>query len=246
MNLIKPNIKDKRYCQTSFKPKFNLNNQLDIKHLMNCFQSLASKQIEELGLGNSFEEENSCLYVVLRYKGYFLKQLNDKDEYTMITFPIINSIVQLNRYAYILDNQGDVVFYLISVWVLIDKNTRKIKPCKKFNQELIQTIPEVNNLKPITEEKLQNFPIDDYTFNIYDHYQVKDKDIDGNGHMNNTIYFELVKPKKRNIHSFEINYENECFLNDDISLYFSENENSEIYKGMKGNLISFKVKYFFS
>ena len=243
------NQDDPCYESTAYEPRFLSDGNVDLSHLVHCFQDLATRQIDRLGLGDDFEKENRFFYVVLRYKGFFLKKITSYGKYRLVTYPMQASALQLYRYALILDEKGQVVFYLISLWVMMDSQTRKIKPAKAFRNKAKEILPEIENMKPLTDETLSNFSIDGIPFSFCKEHIVTKDEIDSNGHMNNTVYIKLVQPmnEKMKLSSFEFDYERECFQDEDIIIYDYVNENDFYIKGMKeDDSISFKGKFVFS
>ncbi len=236
------------YCQKeTYHPRFLSDGNIDLADLIHQFQNLATKQIESFSLGEKFEKENSLLYVVLRYKGYFLSPLKDRD-YTLYTYPTLPGPLQLYRYAFLLDKENKVVFYLSSLWVMMDKEKRRIAPAKKFKEILSRRITDFSQVPPFDEEKLVNFPLDGLSFRKENEYRVKKEDIDSNNHMNNTVYLKISQPCSAHfLASFEFNYEKECFENDVLSLSSYKKENEIIVKGEKeDSSLSFKGKFLFS
>ncbi len=237
------------YCQKeTYHPKFLSDGNIDVADLIHQFQNLATKQIESFSLGEKFEKENSLLYVVLRYKGYFLSPLKKDEEYTLYTYPTLPGPLQLYRYAFLLNKENKVVFYLISLWVMMDKEKRRIASAKKFREVLAESIPDFSLVPPFDEEKLVNFSLDMVSFRKEKEYQVKKEDIDSNGHMNNTVYLRISQPESSfSLSSFEFDYEKECFENDVLLLSSCRKEKEIIIKGEKeDSALSFKGKYLFS
>ncbi len=240
---------DFTYCQKEdYHPRFRSDGNIDLADLIHQFQNLATRQIDSFSLGEEFEKENSLLYVVLRYKGYFLSPLKKEGNYTLYTYPTLPGPLQLYRYAFLLDEENKVVFYLISLWVLMDKVKRRIASAKKFREVLSKSIPDFSWVPPFDDEKLVNFPLDALTFHKEKEYRVKKEDIDSNNHMNNTVYLRISQPESSFfLSSFEFDYEKECFENDVLLLSSAIKEKEIVIKGEKeDSSLSFKGKYLFS
>lgn len=217
------------------------NGKIDLVKLLNAFQNLAISQIESLGMGSEFEKENTFMYVVLRYKGVFLSTLQN-GKYKIVTYPMQASTLQMYRYFALIDDDNNILFYLISLWVMVDSNTRRIKPAKAFKNKLSSVIKGIESISPLSDEKLDNFQIDETKGEFQFKYKIKKKDIDSNMHMNNTVYlslaFKIVDyiPK-----TYEINYEKECFYNETLFIYLYTIENNTYVYGIKEDgSISFK------
>ncbi len=240
MKLLNPEKDNPYYQKTKYKPLFQ-SGILDLRDLISQFQHLASEQIERLHLGNEFEEENNCSYVVLRYKGVFLSQLKE-EEYTLVTYPVNATALTMYRYAYLLDEKGECVFTLTSLWVLMGRSTRKIIPAKAFRKRLEEQLPEIETILPLEEGRLENFSLPSGQWNPVCEYVVKSEDIDSNGHMNNAVYFSLAQKIPFCLSSFELDYEKECFLGEKITIS-SLKEGKELFIiGRKKDDISFKFR----
>lgn len=241
MKLLNPEVNDPYYQKMKFRPVFH-HGILDLRNLISTFQNLASEQIERLHLGEEFEKENNCSYVVLRYKGTFLSKLKE-EEYTLVTYPVNATALTMYRYAYLLNEKGDCVFTLTSLWVLMNKSTRKIIPARAFRKRLEEQLPKISMVEPLDEERLDNFSLPDGNWSLLFEYCVKKEDIDSNGHMNNAVYFSLAQKVSFPFSSFELDYEKECFLGEKISLFSLKDGEEGYLLGKKGEEISFKIRY---
>ncbi len=244
--MILPEKGDLHYCSSEYFPKFDSIGNVDLHDLMIQFQNLAGKHIENLGLGEDFKKENSVFYILCRMKGYFLSEISKEETYTFVTYPIQASSLQLYRYAYILDSKGNPVFYLVSLWVLMDQKTRRLQSAKAFRETLRLVIPDIEDTRPLTDERLVEMDFSDKEFNYQSSYVVTTNDIDSNGHMNNTVYMKIAQEKciLKPVSVFEIDFEKECYLNEMITLESVVDENSYYVIGRKSDgLLSFMVKF---
>lgn len=244
--MILPNKDDLHYCTSSYIPKFDSVGNVDLHDLMLQFQNLAGKHIENLGLGDDFKNKNSIFYILCRVKGYFLSEITDKETYTFVTYPVQASSIQLYRYAYILDSKGKPVFYLLSLWVLMDQKTRRLQSAKAFREILKLAIPDIEETKPLSDERLDEMDFADVEFQYQSSYVVNSDDIDSNQHMNNTVYMRLAQEKciLKPISVFEIDFVKECYLNETINLVNASVENSYYVIGRKNDgLLSFMAKF---
>jgi acyl-ACP thioesterase len=245
MNFKNPDSTDLHFFKREYQPKFLDNGDVDISHLLHVVQDLAGDHVEALGLGEDFKKENQFFYVVMRMKGYFLSSLNKEEKYTIITYPMQASGIQMYRYGYILNKDDEPVFYLSTLWILMDSVNRRIKSTKVFRNKLAEVLPDIDGVEPLTEETLENFSIDEYDFKYVKDYQVIPEDIDSNGHLNNTIYLKMSQPLLGDVKvkTFEIDFEKECFLDEKIALSLARENDSYIIRGDKeDHSLSFKIK----
>ncbi len=244
--MILPDKDDLHYCTSSYVPKFDSVGNVDLHDLMMQFQDLAGKHVENLGLGEDFKNKNSVFYILCRVKGYFLSDIRKEEPYTFVTYPVQASALQLYRYAYILDSNGNPVFYLVSLWVLMDQKTRRLQSAKTFRETLKLVIPDIEETRPLTDERLVEMDFSDKEFHYQSSYLVNENDIDSNQHMNNTVYMRIAQEKciLKPISVFEIDFEKECYLNEMITLESSVYENSYYVIGRKNDgLLSFMAKF---
>lgn len=231
---------DKAYFIKDYQIEL-VDGKLDLPKLLQAFQNLAISQIDALGMGDKFEDENSFMYIVLRYKGVFLEEISNK-KYRILTYPMQATTLQMYRYFALIDEEDNIIMYLSSLWVMVDSHTRRIKPAKVFKEKLSDVIDGIENIKPITDDILVNFPVDLEKGKFEYKYIIKKEDIDGNGHMNNVIYLSLAtKLLDDSPVSYEINYEKECFYGETLNIYSYTIDNSIYIYGLKEDgSLSFK------
>lgn len=211
-------------------PQFTSDGEVDLCHLLKTFQEAAGIQIERLGLGDAFREKFNFYYVLCRLKGTFLSKPEKGKKYTLVTFPTKASILQMYRYAFIVDENDQLIFTLTSLWVIIDKDTRRLKTCRDFQKGMLEVLPHIDDVKPLNDEKLSAIEYNKEDYESVGDYVVEEKDIDTNSHMNNTIYMKVAQSfiHSSGIKEFEINFEKECFLNEKIHLEKAKCENESI------------------
>ena len=246
MEMIFPKNDDLHFQTVEYRPLFLENGSLDIADMLMQFQNACSLQIEKLNIGEEFKRINSVFYVLCRLKGYFLHKIQPGKSYTLVTYPMQASTLQMYRYMYLLDEEKKPVFYLITLWVLIDQNTRRLKPTKVFQNKLRESLPDIDEVTPISDERLVVIDYSEEELKEALHYQVSEDDLDTNGHMNNTKYMKVAQmvEKRDDFKSFEINFEKECFLTEKLTVYKKEEQSSSIIIGKKENeTLSFVVKF---
>lgn len=217
------------------------------KDILHHRQDAASIQVEKLHLGKEFEQTENFLYVVCRVKGVFLRQVKEGENLLLVTYPRAFSLIQSERYCYLLDKEGKPVFALSSLWVYRDPITRKRKPVRKAKELVSQYAPKVNELPPLPgfEERLKGIERSEEEFTPALDYVVRKEDIDSNNHRNNTIYLDLAeKVTDIPFSSFEINFEKECVLGEKLSLSVLKKDSCQEVKGRKEDgTLSFKAKF---
>lgn len=246
MELQLPIFSEPYIIRKKYTPKYDASGNFELSDLLNEFQYLAGDQLEELDLGDSYREEQSFYYVVVRMKSYFFDVLDEHKTYTLTTFPLQATTLQLYRYAYLTDENGKIVFALVSLWVLLDKNTRRLKITKNFQNKIRDKLPSIDEVKPLIEERLVQIDTEQLEFEDVAEYRITSDDIDRNGHMNNTKYVKICEPLLNGMRysSMEIDFEKECFQDETLHLSVSNALESVYIKGKKDNgELSFVIKY---
>lgn len=246
MKMILPMKGDKHFCTTEYQPKMDSVGNVDLCDLLQAFQKIAGEHVENLGLGNDFSEANGFYYILCRIKGYFLARLDPEKTYTFVTYPTKPGTLQLYRYAYLLDPEGKPVFYLLSLWVLINRTTRRLQSSKAFEQKLTEELPDIADIEPLTEEKLFEMDFSEMEFHYDYNYVVASSDIDSNRHMNNTVYMRIAQKHciLSPISVFEIDFEKECFDHETIAIESSADTASYAVMGKKSDgMLSFMVRF---
>ena len=242
MNNFRPSEDDLHFQCVPYTPKYNSDGLLDYQDFLLTFQNAAGSHVEKLGLGDKFKDENEFYYILCRLKGHFLSKFEKGKKYTLITYPTQASTLQLYRYAYILDENDNVVFYLISLWVLINQKTRRLQNAKAFKEKIKEVLPDIDDVKPYIDEKLYELDFSNIDFSFCKTYKVTGVDIDSNNHMNNTAYMKIVQYETdtNTTPSFEIDFEKECFIDEQINIY----KHDKSFIGKKADdSISFLVQF---
>ncbi|MFI3329211.1 MAG: thioesterase [bacterium] len=194
------------------KKKFNLYETLDI------FQNAAVAHGTRLGFGYEEMLEKDVFWVLLRTK-FVVYNNSETDEYTSITYPKEPSKINFNR-EYQIKHNDEVLIDGISKWLVVSLQTRKIKRDHNL----------IYHSKTIDEslfEDIYKISYDLDKFKLVDTYQVTDKDLDRNNHVNNASYAFMIEKiiNTENIKEFQIDYLNEILNNQKIDLFtYKENE----------------------
>lgn len=219
----------------------------DFQKLLYEFQESALEQVEGLDLGKRLLNEQNLVYVLMREKIALLYPFVKEEKYTIVTYPLKGTRLEMPREAYVLDKQDRVVCLIDSLWILIDIEKRRIAMATIVN-DVFNSRKEIQKYERVFEDKLYRLETLD-TDNLTPYiYKVKESDIDANGHMNNTMYFRLAQTLGFSflVKTIEINFEKECFLNDEISVFTIHKEDSVFIEGYhKDHSLSFilELKY---
>jgi acyl-ACP thioesterase len=152
--------------------------------LLHFAQEAAAGHCVELGTDWDTLSTRDLFWAVIRHKVSITRLPREGETITVETWPMPTTRVAYPRSVVALDAQGKELFRVISLWVLMDKNTRQMVLPDKSDvivegilrgDEL--SVPKALAPKDLTESMLR---------------QVRFTDLDKNGHMNNTRYLDWV------------------------------------------------------
>ncbi len=215
-------------------------NNPDIHGIFLSFQEGAVAHAEELGIGKAFYFPNDLLFVLCRMKLVLLRDFDYARKYTLTTYALPPERIQFYRDASIEDESGLRYAAIRSLWVLISGANRRIVTTDSLCRQLAPLSDGLKTLPSVMEGHLSALEEVSEILPCGEHVVVP-KDIDGNGHMNNTVYIRLAQevgfPGK--VKSFEIDFEKECLLGEKLTIYKGKDG---YVCGMKDGRLSFKSK----
>ena len=194
--------------------------------LLYLVQETAGAHCRHLGVED--EKLGGLFWAVLRYRVEVDRLPRLGERVTVRTWPMPTTRVAFPRAAEAVDAQGNRLFRLVSLWVLMDKNDRQmVLPAKSgvtvpgFLTGTELEIPA--GIRAIPGEKL--------TARI-----VTDREIDKNLHMNNTMYLswamELLPrnfEKEHTLKSFTACYFSEAKLDNELALCWTLDPSGRLY-----------------
>ena len=146
-----------------------------------------------LGLSPNYMEELGMVWVLYSWKLHLIEGDYYAKKLTFTTFALFHRDIYSHRYFYVTDEEGNMVGYALSVWIVIDRDRRKMVKIPGTVKEIYtggldeslssrqQEI--VNALDPAPLKKRKNV---DYTHEKT--IELRFQDIDSNQHVNNTVY----------------------------------------------------------
>lgn len=244
--LILPGKDDFLYQVDDTKVEADSRGKPDLAKTVYFLQNLALAHVKKLGFGEDYQREKSFLYVVCRMKGTFYQNLKVGEKLTGVTYTLVPNLIDMIRYAYLLDSEEKPVLFLSSLWILLDPKTRRIKPARFYRDDILAKYPKMKENKEIEGTHLAALDFPKEGFVKAGEYTIAPSDIDANHHMNNTSYLRISKDISSfdSLSSFEIDFEKECFLNDKLSLWKKEEPGKEEIEGRKEDgSLSFKLRF---
>ncbi len=171
-------------------------------------------------LGADGENLGNLFWAVSRVKAEIVRLPRLGETVTLETWPMPTSRVAYPRAVVARDEQGNVLFKVVSLWVLMDKTTRAmVLP----GQSGVQVNGILTGGEPALPRSVALMPMENSVSRT-----VGFTLLDQNGHMNNTRYMDWVADllpgafhKDHPLRGFTVCYLNEALENDEIALDFA-------------------------
>ena len=200
---------------------------LKLSALLYLAQDAAGEHCKELALDWDAMAQKQMFWAVIRHRVQITRLPKEGEKIRVQTWPMPTTRVAFPRSTVAYDENGRELFRAISIWVIMDRNTRgMILPAKSgilvpgvsFGNEL----PAPRSLAPQGLSSGEN-------------RQVRYMDLDKNGHMNNTRYLDwvadLLPSKFYGAHQpkeLVICYNQEALEGQEIHLQWELNGNGEL------------------
>ena len=201
--------------------------ELKLSALLYLAQDAAGEHCKELALDWDTMAQKQMFWAVIRPRVQITRLPKEGEKIRVQTWPMPTTRVAFPRSTVAYDENGRELFRAISIWVIMDRNTRgMILPAKSgilvpgvsFGNEL----PAPRSLAPQGLSSGEN-------------RQVRFMDLDKNGHMNNTRYLDwvadLLPSKFYGAHQpkeLVICYNQEALEGQEIHLQWELNGNGEL------------------
>ena len=184
--------------------------------ILRYIQTAAQSQLTEGGMSYDNLKKMNRAFILSRLKLEILRPLRANTPLTAITYPCESRGYSFLR-CYALESDGEIVARAISVWALIDTETRGLVRVSDFDLNLPLLPP---NELVLGAMKLPSSLTDIGGYGV--HYG----DVDQNMHMNNTkypdMYSNFLPLSGRMIKSITINYSNEALIGDKLRVQRAE------------------------
>lgn len=165
----------------------DVNKMMTITSILKLINVLAEDQSELLGCGNDLVKKFGLTWIVTSYILNIKRLPNLKENILLVTKNMEYNKFFCYRDFAIIDSRGTEIITINATLVLMDFINRKIK---SIPEELISPFESKKIKKIKNQEKIEN--IDNKNQNNISRYNVRFQDIDGNQHVNNTVYFNWI------------------------------------------------------
>lgn len=224
---------------TLYNSYFDYNNKISPAKVLAIFQDVAAHHAEELGVGYLPMLEKNLFWVVSRIKFDVICEPQINQTVIVETWPHEKGRIDFDRDYLISDEQGKVLIKGTSKWCVINTTTRALSRTDEVNY-CGEYYSKVNYTEKFA--KTPNFETSGMT-PVYNH-KVYFCELDHNKHMNNTNYANLVLNviENKNINHFQINFINECKLDDVISIYYLKQDGVQLVSGYVDGKVVFTAE----
>jgi acyl-ACP thioesterase len=196
---------------------------------MRYIQTAAQCQLTDGGMSYDELKEKKRAFILSRFKMEVLKPLRSYEPLTAITFPSESRGFSFIR-CYGLEQDGITVARAISMWALLDTDTRALVPVNNFELGLTVLPPIDLNFDHL------KFPS---TLSDIGTYGVHYGDVDKNMHMNNTkypdMYSNFLPLENKMIKSISINYRNEAQIGEKLRIQRAFENGTYLFRTIRGD-----------
>ncbi|QGU00086.1 hypothetical protein SYNTR_1492 [Candidatus Syntrophocurvum alkaliphilum] len=212
-------------------------NKLKLTSLMNYFQEIAFLHLKSINAGMDTLKENQETWMIYRYYIKIEQSPKWQDKLFIETWLSQAKSFKGTREFEVKNSNNDIIAKAKSISFLID--TVKMKP-KKIDSQNFDT--SILNPRQAIEYVPSNFS----SFDNYEHectFNVRQNDIDTNGHVNNIIYADwfleaiyMMGEKNYSIKELEILYKKEIRYGQKITVKIKKIEESSAYVTYNGQI----------
>ena len=158
--------------------------KLKLSTLLYYAQEVAGRHFDRIAMTYEQLMEKGMFWAIIRQRVRVTRLPRSGEQIRVETWPMPNTRVAFPRCVVAFDNQGRELFQVLSLWVLMDINTRAMILPGKSGIALPGTIRgnELNAPGSLPAKQLLNHRSRTVCFT----------DLDRNGHMNNTKYLDWI------------------------------------------------------
>lgn len=181
--------------------------------LMRYMQTAAQNQLTENGMSYDELIERNRAFILSRITMEFSAPLRAYDRISALSFPCESRGFSFLR-CHALEKEGQPIAKALSVWALIDTETRGLVKVNDFELGLTTNKPlDISLARFVIPKEIS--PVGSF--------KVRYSDTDQNRHMNNTrypdMYSDFLPLEKKRIERISINYLNEAPAGEELTVY---------------------------
>ncbi|OBR96416.1 MULTISPECIES: acyl-[acyl-carrier-protein] thioesterase [Clostridium] len=224
-NVVTEKEYEVQYYEIDFRKK------LLVTSLMNYFEDVSTKQSEDIGGGLDYLKQKGVAWVLYKWDIHINRYPHYGEKITVQTKAYSFRKFYGYRTFKVLDDKENVIASANSIWLLIDKEKRKVIRITEDMYKMYGV--SGNEIKPLIIKKIK-LP---EQFDIEKGFNVRYSDIDTNRHVNNVKYVDWIVETipldivlNFTIKNLNITYEKEALYGEKIKIYteLKKKENSYI------------------
>ena len=220
----------------------DISRRLRLSTLFTRLQEAAIAHTIDLGVTREKTLDKGLLWAVTQYRALFHRLPQYDEKVVLLTWPGRTMHLYFPRYFRLVDEKGSVLFEAVSLWVLIDKNTRGIVFPESYDIYIKETttgneLPMPGRIRRQNVELVSSFTVP-YSY------------VDLNGHMNNARYYDLAvdsmpeEMRSRSLRELSSEHIGEAQLGDALSVGCSASDSSFYICGEKEKPV-FRMNFIF-
>ncbi len=206
------------------------NNQLNIKSLIGYLQEAAGNHSSSVGYGLNDIPQTHIAWLILDWKVKMFSHPKYNDEITIKTWPRILEKFYSYRDFEVYDSNNTLIAIASSKWIMVNTETGKIE---RITEKIINAYGIVK--KNVFDKPLNEKPREPEELKLNFEYTIQRRDIDTNGHVNNTHYvdyaIETLPDEIYNsyeINNVQIHYKKEIKFGEKIKCYYTYKNNKHV------------------
>ena len=201
--------------------------------LSQFMQESAWNHAENLGVGFTHLMQKNFVWVLARQYIKIESYPKWGDTITLHTWPVKLDRLFAYRDFKIFNDQKDIIALASTSWFVIDLDSRKPqRPENYFHHSIVNT----EHVLPGALKKIKSLNVNDHV----DERNVRYKDLDVNGHVNNVKYIEWFLDgfpydfqKSFHITEMSVNFLSEALFGDHVLTYVEDNKDSTFLHSLK-------------
>ncbi len=216
------------------------NLEIKLSALLRYMQEVATVHASKLKIGHKELFKQHKIWVVVRMDIKINRLPKVDEEFIVSTHPGEMTSFTFPRYFEVYDKHHHLLVSASSLWVIVDYDTRRIM-LKPFGNKVVPGEKDKDDIA--LPEKIK-----EYASILVEQRKARYSEVDMNGHINNTHYFDYALDthqssfyKENKITSFLINFDKEIMDGDVVEIY-NNNSNPEVIQGKVNGQNSFTAK----
>lgn len=182
--------------------------------LFRLLQDISGRQSALLGRGETDMREKGLMWVVIRQVVDLSRWPHPGETLLARTWPGVTRHSMCPRYYRLETETGELLLTGCAIWAVVDRQSRKMILPAAYGVEIEPLVTGLESRRPPAPGKGE--------FSGSGRYTVPAEVLDGNGHMNNTRYYDLAESflgtLGRPLHSAVTEYVSEARLGDELAL----------------------------